>query len=40
MWNRIGKLTEPGSYEMFGVLGFLQHAPDRTERARCSAGRA
>ena len=22
MWNRIGKLTEPGAYEMFGVLGI------------------
>ena len=33
MWNRIGKLTEPGSYEMFGVLGFLQYVPDR-DRAR------
>jgi len=33
MWNRIGKLTEPGAYEMFGVLSFLQHVPDR-DRAR------
>ena len=38
MWNRIGKLTEPGSYEMFGVLGFLQHVPDR-DRAREVFGR-
>jgi hypothetical protein len=33
MWTRIGTLTEPGGYEMFGVLRFLQHVPDR-ERAR------
>jgi hypothetical protein len=32
MWTRIGKLTEPSGYEMFGVLRFLQHVPDR-ERA-------
>jgi hypothetical protein len=38
MWNRIGKLTEPGSYEMFGVLGFLQRVPDR-DRAREVFGR-
>jgi hypothetical protein len=29
MWTRIGRLTEPGGYEMFGVLRFLQHVPDR-----------
>jgi hypothetical protein len=29
MWTRISKLTEPGGYEMFGVLAFLQHVPDR-----------
>jgi hypothetical protein len=29
MWGRIEKLTEPGAYEMFGVLAFLQHVPDR-----------
>ncbi len=38
MWNRIGKLTEPGGYEMFGVLAFLQHVPDR-DRAREAFGR-
>ena len=38
MWNRIGKLTEPGAYEMFGVLAFLQHVPDR-DRAREAFGR-
>jgi hypothetical protein len=38
MWTRIGALTEPGSYEMFGVLGFLQHVPDR-DRARVAFGR-
>jgi hypothetical protein len=29
MWTRIGALTAPGGYEMFGVLAFLQHVPDR-----------
>jgi hypothetical protein len=35
MWNRIGKLGADmpggigGGYEMFGVLAFLQHVPDR-----------
>ena len=29
MWNLIDALTEPGGYEMFGVLAFLQHVPDR-----------
>ena len=38
MWNRIGTLTEPGGYEMFGVLRFLQHVPDRG-RAREAFGR-
>jgi hypothetical protein len=49
MWTRIGALTAdhgrtalPGSpaggYEMFGVLGFLQHVPDR-DRAREVFGR-
>ncbi len=38
MWNRIGKLSEPGGYEMFGVLAFLQHVPDRG-RAREAFGR-
>ena len=33
MWNRIGALTEPSPYDMYGVLGFLQHVPDRS-RAR------
>jgi len=41
MWNRIGALNASrgettslaGGYEMFGVLGFLQHVPDR-DRAR------
>jgi hypothetical protein len=29
MWTRIDALTAPGAYEMFGVLAFLQHVPDR-----------
>ncbi len=38
IWTRIGTLTEPGGYEMFGVLRFLQHVPDRG-RAREAFGR-
>src|SRR5262249_57142450 len=45
MWNRIGKLGTgqglapiAGGYEMFGVLDFLQHVPDR-DRAREVFGR-
>jgi hypothetical protein len=38
MWTRIGTLTEPGPYDLFGVLGFLQHVPDR-DRAREAFGR-
>jgi hypothetical protein len=30
MWSRIDALTSPGAYEMFGVLAFLQHVPDRS----------
>jgi hypothetical protein len=33
MWSRIEKLTEPSGYEMFGVLAFLQHVPDRARAA-------
>ncbi len=29
MWSRIGTLTEPNAYEMFGVLAFLEQVPDR-----------
>ena len=35
MWSRIDALTSPGGYEMFGVLAFLQHVPDR---ARADGG--
>jgi hypothetical protein len=38
MWTRIASLTEPGGYDMFGVLRFLQHVPDR-DRAREAFGR-
>jgi hypothetical protein len=47
MWNRIGALgagrgemlsSVAGGYEMFGVLRFLQHVPDR-DRAREAFGR-
>ena len=30
MWRGIDQLTEPNAYEMFGVLAFLQHVPDRS----------
>ena len=29
MWSGIEKLAEPNAYEMFGVLAFLEHVPDR-----------
>jgi len=38
MWDGIGKLTEPDAYEMFGVLAFLEHVPDR-ERAAAAFSR-
>jgi hypothetical protein len=38
MWARIGELTEPSGYEMFGVLSFLDHVPDR-DRARAAFDR-
>jgi len=33
MWAGLAEVTSPGAYDMFGVLGFLQHVPDR-DRAR------
>ena len=33
MWDRIGQITTPTGYGMFGVLRFLQYVPDR-DRAR------
>jgi hypothetical protein len=38
MWSGIAGLTEPGGYEMFGVLSFLEHVPDR-DRAEEAFGR-
>jgi hypothetical protein len=35
MWSGIEQLTEPGGYEMFGVLAFLEQVPDR-ERAEAA----
>lgn len=35
MWSRIDALTEPGAYEMFGVLAFLEQVPDR-DRAQAA----
>jgi hypothetical protein len=29
MWSGIEKLVKPNGYEMFGVLAFLEHVPDR-----------
>ncbi len=39
MWARIGTLTEVSAYEMFGVLAFLEHVPDRS-RAQAAFDRA
>ena len=33
MWRRLAEVTSPGAYDMFGILEFLQHVPDR-DRAR------
>jgi len=33
MWARLTEVTSPGAYDMFGILRFLQHVPDR-DRAR------
>jgi hypothetical protein len=38
MWTRLAGVTSPGAYDMFGVLRFLQHVPDRS-RARQVFGR-
>jgi hypothetical protein len=38
MWARLPEVTSPGAYDMFGVLRFLQHVPDR-DRAREVFGR-
>jgi hypothetical protein len=40
MWARIDGLAEAGPYDMFGVLRFLDHVPDRerAKRAFSSAG--
>ena len=37
MWDRIGQISEPTPYGMFGVLRFLQYVPDR-DRARAVFG--
>ena len=33
MWTRLAEVSDPGAYDMFGILRFLQHVPDR-DRAR------
>jgi hypothetical protein len=38
MWTRLADVTNVGAYDMFGVLAFLQHVPDRG-RAREVFGR-
>jgi hypothetical protein len=37
MWSRIDALAAPSGYEMFGVLAFLQHVPDRPRAAAAFA---
>ena len=37
MWSRIDTLAAPSGYEMFGVLAFLQHVPDRQRAAAAFA---
>jgi hypothetical protein len=38
IWERIDALGEPGPYELYGVLRFLDHVPDR-ERAAAALER-
>jgi hypothetical protein len=38
LWERIDALQDPGSYELLGAVGFLEHAPDR-RRADAAIGR-
>ena len=33
MWSGIENLADPNGYEMFGVLAFLEHVPDRARAA-------
>jgi hypothetical protein len=37
MWHRIDQLTETNAYEMYGVLAFLQHVPDRPRAQKAFA---
>ncbi len=39
MWEGIGALEDPGAYELYGVLRFLERVPDR-ERAEVALERA
>jgi hypothetical protein len=39
MWERIDALDDPGAYDLYGTLRFLDHVPDR-ERAEAALGRA
>jgi hypothetical protein len=38
MWSGIERLSDPNGYEIFGVLAFLEHVPDR-KRAEDAFGR-
>jgi hypothetical protein len=31
MWSRLAEVSDLGAYDMFGVLRFLQHVPDRNQ---------
>ena len=39
MWEGIGALADPGAYDLYGVLRFLERVPDR-ERAEAALERA
>ena len=34
LWSRIDELTAPGPYDLLGVIGFLDHVPDRPRAER------
>jgi hypothetical protein len=34
LWSRIGSLAAPGPYDLYGVVSFLDHVPDRDRAER------
>jgi hypothetical protein len=38
LWSRIASLTEPGPYDLYGVISFLDQVPDRDRAERALQG--